>query len=293
MWSCLVFHRSARILLVIVVARKNTELYQQSVVRQNHEFVAFWAVVTLFVSDTSMDHLPPEIIWTILACYCSEYTVLTKYVCGTWNHIIRQWTCSPTPKQVGFDVLIVTFAARGHIAVLQWIRRFLRKFVDWDDVAAAAAKAGHEHIVRLCHDDYGVGQVNWIISSASKGGHGSIVRLCKEVYRADSVNSTMAYAASGGHEHIIRLYYDEYSATDVNGAIAMAAQNGQLAMVQLCKETYGADDMYRALVCATLGGHEAIVRLRIERYGASKNNATAMRYAVLSNYQDIIKLLQE
>jgi len=242
-----------------------------------------------------MDRLPVEILIIILAQYCNEYIPLVRRVCASWNtvtfHACRSAVYQHYDK-VEFDVLFLRFASRGHMNVLEWIRQCLRKYVDWENVAAAAARAGHEHMVRLCLDKYGAERVNWIMSNAATGGHEPIVRLCRDEYHADDVDSAMAFAASEGHEHIVRLCHDTYGAKNVNNAIEMAARNGQILMVRLCKETYGADSVNDALVWAAMSGHMAIVRLMVDEYGARKDNIIAIHCARNAKHYDILEYLE-
>ena len=105
-----------------------------------------------------------------------------------------------------------------------------------NDAMKEAAKGGHEHVVRLCHDHYHATDVDEAMAQAAWCGQEHIVRMCHDEWGATNANRAMMMAAWHGHEKIVRLCHDEYNATDVTAAMHRAADDGHDHIVRLCYE---------------------------------------------------------
>lgn len=165
---------------------------------------------------------------------------------------------------------------------------------DVDTTMACAAFYNHEHIMRICHDEWGATKVNHAMLYAAWNGHEHLVRFCHDVWNAWNVAATMIYAACGGHISIVRWCHETvqwFSPLVANLSMLRAAASGHMDIVRLCREQYGANNVNVAMVCAAEHGHEDIVKLCHDEYGADQ--IIEARTAAVKNKHDSIVQLCE
>ena len=185
-----------------------------------------------------------------------------------------------------------------------------------------AAQYGHEAVVRLLVERYGVdieskdnkGQTP--LMWAAKGGREAVVRLLIERYGVDIESkdnegkTPFMWAAESGCEAVVRLLIErdgvDIDAKDIYGETPLmyAADCGSEAIVRLLIERDGVDidakdnDGTTPLMWAALRGREAVVRLLIERDGVdieSKDNKgrTPLMWAAFHGFEAVVRLLIE
>jgi hypothetical protein len=127
-----------------------------------------------------------------------------------------------------------------------------------------AAYGGHEHIMKICHDEWGAINIKDVSNTmvfAAMNGHTNLVKMCHDEWGAiEEIGRVLSYAAQGGYEDIMRLCHDDWGFDDqdtLDFAMYESARGGHLDMVKLLYE-WGARDVDWAMEGAEFGHHQEI-----------------------------------
>jgi len=265
-----------------------------------------------------MNHLlPVDIIKTIIVHFGATYEPLFRHTCHLWSDLLRKPNTQTSSSTVvshrqqsasSKPLCIADIAFRGQIHLIEWISQLWEKYIcslpsdrpesHWPayQIMYSAVRGGHESIMRLCRDKYGLSTVGYgMMILAATHDQKSIVRLCYDEWRIRElwvINESMCAAASGGYESILRLCHDEYGADNVEQAMSDAAFRGHESIVRICHNEWNATDVNRAMADAARGGREHIVRLCHDEWGAT-NVQQAIKEALLYKHDHIVRLCRD
>jgi len=180
-------------------------------------------------------------------------TIMEMAARGGHEHLVR--VCAHEWGATDFSEAMCYAARGGHEHLVRLCYSFHRDRsgdtvpVPYLDTAMSmAAYGGFLDLVRIFYDEWGCrDDVDKAMVHAAMRGHEHVLRLCMEEWHATNVNGAFYYAVQYGHQRIACICREEWGATNVDEALHTAVGNGDMEMMRLCKEQWGATDFDGAM----------------------------------------------